>query len=63
MTKRSGKYSAVNCQLPLWDVIVGFLCYILWGLLYLVIRKCLCIKCKLLCRFWLKYEKKKYSKN
>ena len=43
MTKRSGEYSAVNCQLLLGNLEVGFLCCILWDLLYLVIRKCLCI--------------------
>lgn len=47
MTKKPDKYIAVNSQLPPVNLILNFLCCILWGLLSFVIRKCLSTKCKL----------------
>lgn len=60
MTERSGEYSAVDCQLLLGNLIVGFFCCILWDLLYLVIRKCLCVVQTYFCV--LTKTKTKYSK-
>lgn len=60
MTERSGEYSAVDCQLLLGNLIVGFFCCILWDLLYLVIRKCLCVVQTYFCI--LTKTKTKYSK-
>ena len=62
MTKRSGEYSAVNCQLLLGNLIVDFLCCIFWDLLYLVIRKCLCIVRTYFRILNKTMTKKKYSK-
>lgn len=63
MTKRSGEYSAVNCQLLLGNLIVRFfLLYPLGCSLLLVIRKCLLCSTNLFCILTKTKTKKKHSK-